>query len=162
MTSFEGEKGPGSFYFTAQFRTIQSALDHPGPRPLSSPPSACHGAWPRVDAQSLARSYPGTGRYPAAGFDSVPNGYPLWFRRRAGGENNARQPRLPACLIRSQGGVQRMRGNQGVALSQRVCRVAAPTVVRRVVHHGGTYGVELDIVRGSARYLGYLVIPTMT
>ena len=38
-----------------------------------------------------------------------------------------------------------MRGNQGVALSQRVCRVAAPTVVRRVVHHGGTYGVELDI-----------------
>jgi hypothetical protein len=38
-----------------------------------------------------------------------------------------------------------MRGKQGVALSQRVCRVAAPTVVRRVVHPGGTYGVELAI-----------------
>jgi hypothetical protein len=38
-----------------------------------------------------------------------------------------------------------MRGNQGVALSQRVCRVAAPTVVRRVVHPGGTHGIELDI-----------------
>ena len=38
-----------------------------------------------------------------------------------------------------------MRGNQGVALSQRVCRVGAPTVVRRVIHPGGTYGVELDI-----------------
>jgi hypothetical protein len=42
----------------AHFISIQSALDHPGPRPLSSPPSACHGVWPRVDAQSLARSYP--------------------------------------------------------------------------------------------------------
>jgi hypothetical protein len=38
-----------------------------------------------------------------------------------------------------------MRGNQGVALSQRVCTVAAPTVVRRVVHQGGTYEVEFDI-----------------
>jgi hypothetical protein len=38
-----------------------------------------------------------------------------------------------------------MRGSQGVALSQRVCTVAAPTVVCRVVHHGGTHGVELDI-----------------
>jgi hypothetical protein len=38
-----------------------------------------------------------------------------------------------------------MRGNQGVALSQRVCTVAASTVVHRVVHHGGTYGVDLDI-----------------
>jgi hypothetical protein len=54
----------------------ESALDHPGPCLLSSPRSACHGAWPRVAAHSLARSYPGTGRYPAVGFDSVPNGYP--------------------------------------------------------------------------------------
>jgi hypothetical protein len=38
-----------------------------------------------------------------------------------------------------------MRGKQGVALSQRVCMLAAPTVVRRVVHQGGPYGVELDI-----------------
>jgi hypothetical protein len=37
------------------FILIQSALDQPGPRLLSSSPSACHGAWPRVDAQSLAR-----------------------------------------------------------------------------------------------------------
>jgi hypothetical protein len=63
----------------------------------------------------------------------------------SGWRNNARQPRLPAGLIRSQGGVQRMRGKQGVALSQRVYTVAAPTVVRRVVHQGGTHGVELDI-----------------
>jgi hypothetical protein len=36
-------------------------------------------------------------------------------------------------------------GKQGVALSQRVCTVSAPTVVRRVVHQGGTHGVGLDI-----------------
>jgi phage replication-related protein YjqB (UPF0714/DUF867 family) len=48
----------------AHFISIQSVLDHPGSRPLSSPPSACHGAWPRIDTQSLARSYPETGRHP--------------------------------------------------------------------------------------------------
>jgi hypothetical protein len=73
-------------------------LNYPGPCPLPSPPSACHGAWPRVDAQSLARSYPGTGRYPAVDFDSVPNGYPLGLRHRAGGEI---MPGSRACLLAS-------------------------------------------------------------
>jgi hypothetical protein len=78
--------------------------------------------------------------YPAVDFDSVPNGYPLWLRRRGGGE--IMPGSTLACLIRSQGSVQRMRGKQGAALSQHVCTVAA---VHRVVYHGGTYGVELDI-----------------
>ncbi len=57
------QKGPGSLI------SIQSALDHSGPCPLSSPPSACHGASRRCP---VTRSIVFRNRcYPAVGFDSM-------------------------------------------------------------------------------------------
>jgi hypothetical protein len=66
-------------YHRARLTLFQFNL-HPGPCLLSSSPSACHGAWPRVDAQSLARSYPGTGRYPAVIVDGNVTTPRLYFR----------------------------------------------------------------------------------